>query len=135
MTQTISLLGSTGSIGTQTLEVCRHLGIKVDALTCGRRLDTLERQIREFNPALVSVSSAEDARELRARLAGAFPRLEILHGREGNLAAATLPGVTTVVAAMVGAGWPGATSAGLMEPRPPPAADCAAGAALGLLNP
>jgi len=102
VTQTISLLGSTGSIGTQTLEVCRHLGIKVAALTCGRRLDALERQIREFNPDLVSVSSAEDARELRSRLAGAFPRLEILHGREGNLAAAMLPGVTTVVAAMVG---------------------------------
>jgi len=73
MTQSISLLGSTGSIGTQTLEVCRHLGIRVAALTCGHHLNTLERQIREFLPELVSVAREEDALDLKNRLAGEFP--------------------------------------------------------------
>lgn len=102
MPQTIALLGSTGSIGTQTLEVCRHLGLRVLALTCGRRLDLLEQQIHDFRPDLVSVAEARDAHMLRQRLASQYPGLQILHGREGNLAAATLPGVSTVVAAMVG---------------------------------
>ena len=102
MTTAISLLGSTGSIGTQTLEVCRHLGIRVLALTAGRRIDLLEQQIREFQPQLVSVADPADALRLKQRLADFAEPIEILSGREGNLAAATLPAADTVVAAMVG---------------------------------
>jgi 1-deoxy-D-xylulose-5-phosphate reductoisomerase len=102
MTTAIALLGSTGSIGTQTLEVCEHLGIRVLALTAGRRLDALEQQVRHFRPLLVSVAEASDAIALSRRLSDLIPPVTVLHGREGNLAAATLPEADTVVAAMVG---------------------------------
>ena len=61
MTKTISLLGSTGSIGRQTLEVCRELGVRVAALTAGRNIDLLEEQAREFRPQLAVVSELEPA--------------------------------------------------------------------------
>ncbi len=102
MTTSIALLGSTGSIGTQTLEVCSHLGIRVLALTAGRRIDLLEQQVRQFLPELVSVTQEADAIELKRRLSDLEPAVTVLYGREGNLAAATMAGVSTVVAAMVG---------------------------------
>lgn len=102
MTNAISLLGSTGSIGTQTLDVCRNLGIRVLALTAGRQIDLLEQQIREFRPQLVSVADPDDALRLKQRLADWTEPIEILTGREGNQAAATLPSADIVVAAMVG---------------------------------
>ena len=52
MTQAISILGSTGSIGRQTLEVCAELGIQVAALTAHSNVDLLERQVRQFQPCL-----------------------------------------------------------------------------------
>ncbi len=102
MTKSISLLGSTGSIGTQTLHVCRHLGIRVLALTAGRRIELFEQQIREFHPLLVSLARSEDAEKLKERLKDYPYPIEIMAGREGNLAAATLPQAETIVAAMVG---------------------------------
>ncbi|MDD2534546.1 MAG: 1-deoxy-D-xylulose-5-phosphate reductoisomerase [Eubacteriales bacterium] len=102
MTVAISLLGSTGSIGTQTLDVCRHLGIRVLALTAGRRLELLEQQVREFRPILVSVADPFDAQTLKTRLADLKPPVEIMHGQAGNIAAATLAAADTIVAAMVG---------------------------------
>lgn len=51
MTKTISLLGSTGSIGRQTLQVARELGLSVAALTANRQVDLLEQQAREFHPS------------------------------------------------------------------------------------
>ena len=68
MTKTISLLGSTGSIGRQTLEVCRELGVRVAALTAGRNIDLLEEQAREFRPQLAVVSELEPALELALSL-------------------------------------------------------------------
>ena len=56
MVQTISLLGSTGSIGRQTLDVCREQGIRVAALTARSSLDLLEEQARAFRPRLVAVT-------------------------------------------------------------------------------
>lgn len=102
MTTAIALLGSTGSIGTQTLEVCGHLGIRVLALTAGSRIDLLEQQTRKFRPELVSVADPADALKLERRLSDLRPAVTVLSGREGNLAAATMAGVSTVVAAMVG---------------------------------
>ncbi|NCC48737.1 MAG: 1-deoxy-D-xylulose-5-phosphate reductoisomerase, partial [Clostridia bacterium] len=57
----IAILGSTGSIGSQTLAVCRHLDRPVAALSAGHQIDRLEEQIREFRPRLVSVADPEDA--------------------------------------------------------------------------
>ena len=73
MVNTISLLGSTGSIGRQTLDVCREQGIKVAALTARTSIDLLEAQAREFRPRLVAVYDLEPALELARRLAGLDP--------------------------------------------------------------
>ena len=67
MKKTISLLGSTGSIGRQTLEVVRELGYKVCALTANRSLDLLEQQAREFQPQLVVLYEMESALEMGNR--------------------------------------------------------------------
>ena len=70
----IAILGSTGSIGTQTLEVVRGNGdIEVLALAAGRNIKLLEHQIREFHPALAAVWSEEDAQRLRLRVADTGP--------------------------------------------------------------
>lgn len=68
MTKTISLLGSTGSIGRQTLQVARELGLTVAALTANRQVDLLERQAREFHPQLAVLYDRDAARQLRLRL-------------------------------------------------------------------
>lgn len=69
MMKTISLLGSTGSIGTQTLEVIRYnKDIKVSALAAGNNITLLEEQIREFNPKIVCVFNEEKAVELKKYL-------------------------------------------------------------------
>ncbi|NLO36653.1 MAG: 1-deoxy-D-xylulose-5-phosphate reductoisomerase [Clostridiaceae bacterium] len=101
MTEAVSILGSTGSIGCQTLEVCAHLGLKVKALTAGRNRERLCRQARQFRPEMVSLEREEDAGWLRRELAD-VAGVQVLHGREGNLAAAAWDGADTVVAAMVG---------------------------------
>ena len=65
MIQTISVLGSTGSIGTQTLDVADQLGMSVCALTAARNIELLERQIRKYKPALAVVFHEDKAAELR----------------------------------------------------------------------
>ena len=65
----IAILGSTGSIGTQTLEIVRtNKDIKVTALAAGRNIDLLEKQIREFEPKLAAVWNEELASELKSRV-------------------------------------------------------------------
>ena len=65
----IAILGSTGSIGTQTLDVVREHGdIEVVALSCGRNIDLIEKQVREFKPKLVSVWNEADAKALKTSL-------------------------------------------------------------------
>ena len=64
MTRSIALLGSTGSIGRQTLQVARELGLSVAALTANRQVDLLEQQAREFHPALAVLYDRDAAREL-----------------------------------------------------------------------
>ena len=100
MTNTISILGSTGSIGRQTLEVCRELGVRVAALTAGRNIDLLEEQAREFRPQLAAVSELEPALELARRLEG-LP-IEVAYGVDGLRRAASLAESDTVVTAVVG---------------------------------
>jgi len=102
MITSLSILGSTGSIGTQTLEVARHLGISVAGLSAGRNIGLLEQQVRFFHPSVVSVEREKDACILKENLQDYSGKVEILHGKEGNLAIATLPEVPFVMAAMVG---------------------------------
>ncbi len=100
MTKTISLLGSTGSIGRQTLEVVRELGLQVAALTASTQVDLMEQQIREFQPVLAVMYNREAARALRERVSDL--NVEVAEGPEGLLRAATLPQADTVVTAVVG---------------------------------
>ncbi len=99
----LSILGSTGSIGTQTLEVCRNNpeDFEVEGLVCGSNTDLLYEQIIEFKPLIASVNSEQKALELKKRLPSDI-RTEILSGHEGTITAATLPEADTVVGAMVG---------------------------------
>ncbi len=98
--KTISVLGSTGSIGTQTLRVCRDLGIKVAALSAGKNIDLLEKQIREFNVPLVSVYDAEAAKTLKSRISDIS--CTVLTGDDGNCTVASAEDASIVVTAMMG---------------------------------
>ncbi|KAF5062470.1 1-deoxy-D-xylulose 5-phosphate reductoisomerase [anaerobic digester metagenome] len=97
----ISILGSTGSIGTQTLEVIEHLGyIKVSGITGNHNIDLLEQQARKFKPCYVAVMDETRAKTLRDRLCDI--NTKVLSGIEGLIAVATLDSVDTVVTSVVG---------------------------------
>ena len=97
----ISILGSTGSIGTQTLEaVDEQRDIEVVAMSCGSNLKLLEKQIRKYHPKLVSVWKEEDAKSLRTSIADLD--VDILYGMDGLIAVATYEEAETVVTAIVG---------------------------------
>ncbi len=98
----LAILGSTGSIGTSTLEVVRSFPerFRVVALAAGGNLDLLEEQIREFHPSLAAVKDELSAAELRNRLDGAC---EVAEGAQGRIDAATHPEADMVVSALVGA--------------------------------
>ena len=101
MMKNIAILGSTGSIGTQTLEVVReNQDIEVCALAAGSNIARLEQQIREFRPRLAAVWSEEKARELRIRTAD-LP-VEIVSGMEGLIQVAVLEEAEILVTAIVG---------------------------------
>jgi len=103
--RTLAILGSTGSIGANTLEVVRESGgeLRVWSLAAGRNIELLSSQIVEFRPQLVSVATEEMAERLERRLAEAgVPKPQIVYGSTGNLAAATSDAVDTVVSAAVG---------------------------------
>lgn len=100
MSQIISVLGSTGSIGTQTLDVAAQCGFQVAAITANRSIDKLEEQARRFRPELVAAYDESAAAELRIRLADTGIR--VASGMEGLIEAATLPGADTVVTAVMG---------------------------------
>jgi len=100
MTRSISLLGSTGSIGRQTLDVVRQLGLRVAALTANASLDRMEQQVREFHPQLAVLYDPSAAKQLRLRLSDTDVR--VASGPEGLLEAASLPEADTVVTAVVG---------------------------------
>ena len=99
MTSSICILGSTGSIGTQALDVARKHHIPVTALAAGTREETLERQAREFLPAAVYIDDSRYA-SLKARLADTSIR--VLSGREGLTELAATDTSPTVVNALTG---------------------------------
>lgn len=97
----IAILGSTGSIGTQTLEVVRENGdIQVSALAAGDNIRLLEAQIREFRPKLAAVRTEERARELRDHVRDLHVR--VVSGMEGLLEVAVMPESEMLVTAIVG---------------------------------
>lgn len=97
----ISILGSTGSIGTQTLEVVENLGnIKVSAITGNQNIDLLEKQARKFQPELVAVMDSKNAETLKARLADT--NIRIVSGMDGLVEAAVYADADTVVTSVVG---------------------------------
>ncbi len=97
----IAILGSTGSIGTQTLEVVReNKDIKVLGLAAGSNIGLLESQIREFRPQLAAVWDEEKAKELRVRVSDV--EVQILSGMEGLVAISVMEGMQMLVAAVVG---------------------------------
>ena len=100
MTKTISLLGSTGSIGRQTLQVAQELGLQVAALTANESIDMMERQVRQFQPRLAVLYRQDAADVLRRRLSDVD--VEIAWGMEGLVKAAALDEADTVVTAVVG---------------------------------
>lgn len=98
----IVLLGSTGSIGTQTLDVVRHYkdDFRVTALAAASNIERLEEQIREFKPKLAVVYREDKAKELREKISDLS--VEVLAGMDGLLAAAVEPSADIVLTAVVG---------------------------------
>lgn len=97
----IAILGSTGSIGTQTLDIVREQGdIEVVAMSAGGNIDLLERQMREFKPKFVSVWEEKKAKELQIRTADLGIRIS--YGMEGLIETATIADSEILVTAIVG---------------------------------
>ncbi len=121
MTKSVSILGSTGSIGRQTLDVAEKLNIRVAALTCGTSLDRMEEQCRKFRPLLAVVATKELEEDLRNRLSDLT--IEIRSGEEGLIEAASMEEADTVITAVVG-----------MMGLKPTLAACRTGKRIGLAN-
>ncbi len=100
MSKTISILGSTGSIGRQTLDVAEQMGLRVVALTAQSSVERLEEQARKFQPRLAVLTDEAAAKDLKVRLADTPVR--VIGGTAGLLEAAVLPEADTVVTAVVG---------------------------------
>ncbi len=99
MVKTLCILGATGSIGVQALDVARMRGYKITALTANERIDILENQIREFGPAFAAVANEEKARELKIKVADT--PVKVLSGKEGVRECAAM-GADAVLNGIVG---------------------------------
>lgn len=100
MSKRISLLGSTGSIGRQTLDVIDACGMEVAAITANSSVDRLEEQARRYHPELAVLMDEKAADDLKVRLADT--PVKVLSGMDGLLEAAALPSADTVLTAVVG---------------------------------
>lgn len=100
MSKTISILGSTGSIGRQTLDIAREMGLRVEALAAHHNIDLLEQQTRQFQPRLVALYDPDAADAFRERTRDLSVR--VVSGPEGLQEAATIAQADTVVTAVVG---------------------------------
>ena len=100
MKRTLSILGSSGSIGRQTLKVAEACGYEVAAITVNRNVELAEAQARRFGPQLAVAVDEKAVADLRVRLADTS--VKVLSGQEGLLEAASLPQSDTVVTAIVG---------------------------------
>ena len=100
MTNTISILGSTGSIGRQTLDVAEQMGLRVAALTAHSSVERMEAQVRQFHPRLAVMTDEAAAKDLAVRLSDT--ETKVLGGFDALNEAATAPEADTVVTAVVG---------------------------------
>ncbi len=100
MSKCISILGSTGSIGRQSLEVIAACGMEVAALTANSSVEKLEAQARQFNPKLAVMTDERAAADLKVRLADT--QVKVAGGMDGLLEAAAIPQADTVITAVVG---------------------------------
>lgn len=99
----IAILGSTGSIGTQTIEIIRnHAELELVAISAGSNIELLEKQIREFHPRLAAVWSEELAESLRTAVADVTPACRVVSGMEGMLEVARIPESDMLITAVVG---------------------------------
>ena len=96
----ISLLGSTGSIGTQSLDVCEMHGYDVKCLTANSKVDIMEEQIRKFKPDMVCMMSETAAKELKAKISDT--NTKVVCGMEGLIECATYDKADTVLNSVVG---------------------------------
>ena len=100
MIKAVSILGSTGSIGRQSIAAAKHLGVPVVALTANKKIDLVEQQARELKPQFVAIFDENAANELKIRLADTDIRVG--SGMQGLIEAATLPEADCVVTAVSG---------------------------------
>lgn len=101
MVKCVSILGSTGSIGRQSLDVIENLkSIQVAALTAGTNVQLMAQQCRQFHPQLAVMATREAAQELQAALTG--EKTQVAWGEDGLIAAATIPEADCVITAVVG---------------------------------
>ena len=100
MTKNISLLGSTGSIGIQSLDVAKMHGYNIKCLTANSRVDIIEQQVRQFKPELVCMMSEKAASELKTRIADTSTKVTC--GMQGLIECATYEGADTVLNSVVG---------------------------------
>ena len=100
MVNTLSILGSTGSIGTQALDVARKLNLNICALTAYSNIDILEQQVRAFKPALAVVFSQEKAEELKIKIADTSTK--VLWGMDGLIEASVIASADMVLNSLVG---------------------------------
>lgn len=100
MTKNISLLGSTGSIGTQSLDVAKMHGYNIKCLSANSRVDIIEQQVRQFKPELVCMMNEQAASELKTRIADTSTRVS--SGMQGLIECATYEGADTVLNSVVG---------------------------------
>ena len=113
MAKSITLLGSTGSIGTQSLDVARSQGYEVRALAANSSVDRLLEQIEEFHPRYVAVADPAACQKLKGALAGRANAPKVLEGAEGIVALAGMGEADVVLNAVVGIAGLGATLAAL----------------------
>lgn len=100
MVKNLSILGSTGSIGTQTIDVARTFGVNITAIAANRNTKLLEEQIREFHPKLCAVADEDSAKQLKVAVADTD--CKVLAGREGIFAVAEEKDADTVMSSLVG---------------------------------
>ena len=100
MVKCVSILGSTGSIGRQTLDIIDNLGLPVAALTAGSNAQRMAEQCRKYQPKLAVMSTQASAEQLKALIADLD--VEVMWGEEGLIAAATIPEADCIITAVVG---------------------------------
>ena len=100
MEKNISILGSTGSIGTQSLDVCRMHGYGVKCLTANSNVDLMEKQVREFKPDIVCMMNEDSAKALKSKIADTGAK--VVSGMDGLIECAVYDGADTVLNSVVG---------------------------------